>query len=51
MFSVNIDCVVPVVPGDTTVEVVARVRPQATQKDRYVIAVASRALILWEIDK
>jgi hypothetical protein len=51
VFSVNIDCVVPVVPGDTTVEVVARVRPQASQKDRYVIAVASRALILWEIDK
>lgn len=49
VFSVNIDCVVPVVPGDTTVEVVARVRPQALAKDRYVIGVGSRALILWEI--
>ena len=49
VFSVNIDCVVPVVPGDTTVEVVARVRPQRTQSNRFMIAVASRSLILWEI--
>jgi len=49
VFSVNIDCVVPVVPGDTTVELVARVRPQALTSNRFQVAVASRALILWEI--
>jgi hypothetical protein len=49
LFSVNIDCVVPVVPGDTTVELVARVRPQALTSNRFQVAVASRALILWEI--
>ena len=48
-FSVNIDFVVPVVPGDTTVELVARVRPQPNQTPRYVPMVASRTLILWEI--
>ena len=49
VFSVNIDCVVPVVPGDTTVELVARVRPQTLTSNRFQVAVASRALILWEI--
>ena len=49
VFSVNIDCVVPVVPGDTTVEVVARVRPQSYDSDKFVPLVGSRTLILWEI--
>lgn len=49
VFSVNIDCVVPVVPGDTTVELVARVRPQVVQLSTWVPMVGSRALILWEI--
>tara|TARA_R100001224_G_scaffold113900_1_gene101965 strand:+ start:2182 stop:2880 length:699 start_codon:yes stop_codon:yes gene_type:complete len=49
VFSVNIDFVLPTVPGDTTVELVAQVRPQRLDKDRFVIGVGSRALILWEI--
>ena len=48
-FCVNIDFVAPVVPGDTTVELVARVRPQAIESKKYVPMVGSRALILWEI--
>lgn len=51
VFSVNIDFVVPVIPGETTVEVVARVRPQDVQSEVFVPMVGSRALILWEISK
>jgi|10_taG_2_1085330.scaffolds.fasta_scaffold01102_2 hypothetical protein len=49
IFSVNIDIVTPVVPGDTTVEVVARARPQNRWSNLFDTAVASRALILWEV--
>ena len=48
-FCVNIDCVVPVLPGDTTVELVARVRPQGIQNKKFEPMIGSRSLILWEI--
>tara|TARA_S200002703_G_scaffold157670_2_gene166177 strand:- start:750 stop:1427 length:678 start_codon:yes stop_codon:yes gene_type:complete len=50
-FSINIDFVIPVVPGDTTVELVARVRPQPAESQKFTPMVGSRSLILWEITK
>ena len=49
VFSVNIDLVVPVLPGRTTVEVVAKVRSLNTDQKYMVPMVGSRSLILWEI--
>ena len=48
-FSVNIDFVVPVLPGKNVVEVVAMVRSVGSDHKYMVPMIGSRSLILWEI--